>query len=504
MTTYSLLIKNGYVCTASDFYLADIAVKGDKIVAIAPEIDPALAERVIDAEGGFVTPGGIDAHVHVDEPARPFGNLSDTLQSASKSAIAGGTTTMVAFVSQDSTDPGEESFAKVIKEFQDYGGKDLYSDYGLHMIVSKVDKTLLEKQLENVTDAGVSSVKMYMTYPGLQLRDSDLMTAMYNLRKQGITTMLHAENGDMISWMIDSLEEQGKTSPFYHGVSRPTMFEAEATNRAIVLSQTMDNPVLFVHVSAPEAFKRINEAQTEGLPIYAETCPQYLFLSEDRLQNCTHGDADSFEPAKYICSPPLRTSEADQAAVWLAIRNGTVTIVSSDHAPTMFDGEDGKRAAFKNGHNGEFRWIPNGLPGVETRMPLMFSYGVEDGRISVQKFVEVMCTNPAKLYGMYPRKGAILPGSSDADLVIWYPSGKYTGPATIQNKNLNHNTDYTAFEGFPIKNWPRYTTLKGKVMYQHGKVLEETAGTGDYLKRGPSSLAGPQNKWLNQWRPHYT
>ena len=457
---------------------------------------------MIDAEGAYITPGGIDAHVHVDEPAKPFGNLSDDLASASKSSIAGGTTSMVAFVSQNKADESDASFVNVIKEFQDFGGPDIYCDYGLHLIVSKVDKNKLDLQLPQVSDIGVSSVKMYMTYPGLQLRDSDLMTAMYNLRKHGITTMLHAENGDMISWMIDSLEEQGKTSPFYHAVSRPSLFEGEATNRAIVLSQTMDNPVLFVHVSAPEALKRIHEAQAEGLAVYAETCPQYLFLSEDKLKPCSH-DKDPFEPAKFICSPPLRTNSQDQEYIWKSIRNGTVTIISSDHAPTMFEGEDGKRAAFKNGHNGEFRWIPNGLPGVETRMPLLFSYGVMDGRISIQKFVEVMCTNPAKLYGMYPSKGSILPGSSDADLVIWYPMDKYTGPATIKNENLNHKTDYTAFEGFPIKNWPRYTILKGKVMYKEGQIQDQTVGHGKFLKRKTSSLAGPQNKWLSEWRPSY-
>lgn len=409
---------------------------------------------------------------------------------------------MIAFVSPDKSDETEASLLNSVKGFQDYGGSELYCDYGLHIIVSKVNKLILDRQIQLLSDAGVSSVKMYMTYPELQLRDSDLMTAMYNLRKNSVTTMLHAENGDMISWMIDSLEEQGKTSPFYHAVSRPSLFEGEATNRAIVLSQAMDNPVLFVHVSAPEAFKRINEAQTEGLPVYAETCPQYLFLSEDKLKPCNH-DNDPFEPAKFICSPPLRSNSADQDYIWKSIRNGTVTIISSDHAPTMFEGEEGKRSAFKNGHNGEFRWIPNGLPGVETRMPLLFSYGVMDGRITIQKFVEVMCTNPAKLYGMYPTKGSILPGASDADLVIWYPMDKYTGPSTIKNKNLNHNTDYTAFEGFPINNWPRYTILKGKVVFKEGKVQEEAAGFGKFLKRGKSSLAGPQNKWLSEWRPNY-
>lgn len=490
------------MCTASDFYQADIAIADQKIAAIAANIDAALADEIIDAEGAYITPGGIDAHVHVDEPAKPFGNLSDTLSSGSRSSVAGGTTTMVAFVSQNKSDDSVQSFPKVVEEFHEYGGPKLYCDYGLHLIVSKVDKKLIDSQLPAVLDAGVSSVKMYMTYPGLQLRDSDLMTAMYHLRKHSMTTMLHAENGDMISWMIDSLEEQGKTSPFYHAVSRPTLFEGEATNRAIVLSQTMDNPVLFVHVSAPEALKRIKEAQTDGLPVYAETCPQYLFLSEDKLKPCSH-HSDPFEAAKYICSPPLRRDAADQEYIWNSIRNGTVTIISSDHAPTMFEGEDGKRAAFKNGHNGEFRWIPNGLPGVETRLPLLFSYGVMDGRITIQKFVEVMCTNPAKLYGMYPRKGSILPGTSDADLVVWYPMDKYTGPDTIRNENLNHNTDYTAFEGFPIKNWPRYTILKGKVMYAEGRMKEEQAGYGQFLKRGKSSLAGPQNKWLSEWRPTY-
>lgn len=494
-------MQNGIVCTASDFYPADLAISGTKIASIGSNIDPSLADQVIDAQGAYITPGGIDAHVHVDEPSKPFGNLADDLQSASRSSIAGGTTTFVAFVSQDKQDGSEATFANSVQVFADFGGKEIFCDYGVHVIVSQVDKKKLDQQLTKLKEVGVSSVKMYMTYPGLQLRDSELMTAMYNLRKHGITTMLHAENGDMISWMIDSLEEQGHNSPFYHGVSRPTLFEGEATNRGIVISQTMDNPVLFVHVSAPEALKRINEAQTEGLPVYCETCPQYLFLSEEKLRDCHH--EDPFEGSKYICSPPLRRDSKDQECVWNSIRNGTVTIVSSDHAPTMFEGPDGKRSAFKNGGKGEFWNIPNGLPGVETRMPLLFSYGVMDGRISIQKFVEVMSTNPAKLYGMYPTKGSILPGSSDADLVIWYPMDKYAGPGTIKNENLNHKTDYTPFEGYELKNWPRYTILKGKVMYKEGNINESGAGYGKLLKRGPSSLARPQNKWLSKWRPNY-
>lgn len=457
---------------------------------------------MIDAEGGYVTPGGIDAHVHLDEPLHRFGNVCDDFESGTRSAVAGGTTTIIMFAAQDTSLSGPNALKDSAESCMNYAGSNLYCDYALHLILASVDKDHLEEQLTRLKAAGVTSVKMYMTYPKLQLSDYDLMTALYALRKAGITAMLHAENGDMIRWMTESLESQGLTDPYYHAVSRPSLIEGEATNRAIVISQTLDTPVLFVHVSAVEAMEAIRKAQTKGLAVFAETCPQYGLLTSEALKAVHHHDP--FSGSKYLCSPPSRKDESDLEAIWLGMRNGTFTIVSSDHCPTRYEGDEGKRVAFANGHKGEFRWIPNGCPGVETRLPLAVSHGVDKNRLSWRKMVETHCTNPAKLYGLYPKKGSILPGMSDADLVIWYPAGSYQGPATIKNGNLKHNCDYTPFEDYALTNWPRFTIVKGKVVFQEGHVDLAHRGLGNYVKRNQSEMAVPENKWVSEWRPSYT
>lgn len=520
MAQYSLLIKNAVVCTASDTFPSDIGIEDGKIAALCPDIDPGLAETVIDAEGAYVTPGGVDAHVHVDEPAKPFGNLSDTLETATRSAVAGGTTSVITFVKQevdykggkDGTDQG--GLVKVLNEFKEYAGNKIWCDWGAHLIITKVPDDM-EGEISAVMAEGITSVKMYMTYPRLQLRDKDLLTSLYNLRSTGCTAMLHAENGDIVAWMTESLEDQGNIAPWFHGVSRPGLVEGEATNRAIVLAEVMDCPILFVHVSAKDAFDRIRLAQGEGMPIFAETCMQYLILDESKLQHTCHHtghqtdgvspEDGSFEGAKYVCSPPLRSPDgADQRSAWLSLANGTATILSSDHAPTNFTSPEGKRSAFANGHNGEFSQIPNGLAGVETRLPLAYTHGVMTGKLTLPKFVELTSTNPAKLYGMYPRKGSILPGASDADLVIWYPDSKYTGPAEVKNEFLRHAGDHTAFEGCKVGNWPRYTIVRGQVVFREQQLQPQVGeGLGEYVKRGKSSMAVPQNKWTNEWRPTY-
>lgn len=501
---YDTVIKNGVICTASDTYKSDIGIKDGKIAVISQSIDASSLSEVIDAEGAFITPGAIDAHVHLREPLDLFGKVADDMHSGTRSAVSGGTTTIITFASQQETlYDRPEGLVESVKLCVDDALKDnnLYCDFATHLILFKVDKDQIDEQLARLTDTGCTSVKMYMTYPKLQISDYNLMNAMYLTRKHGITTMLHAENGDMIRWMIEKLEDQGKTDPYYHAVSRPHIFEGELTNRAIVISQTMDTPILFVHVSAPSAIECIRGAQTKGLKVFAETCPQYVFLSSDDLR-CIHAH-DPFEGAKYVCSPPPREGKDDQAAVWNGLSNGTFTIVSSDHCPTVYGGDDGKKIAFAHGHKGEFKWIPNGMPGVSTRFPLMYEYGYKKGKITMQKLVELHCSNPAKLYGLYPQKGSLLPGVSDADLVIWYPEGKYTGPLKVTNDMLHHGCDYTPFEGYEITNWPRYTIVKGKVVYKEGDIISSSAGIGKYVKRGKSQMAIPNNEWVSEFRPDY-
>lgn len=491
-------IKHGIVC-AEYYTQADIGVKNGKI-AIIGDLSGAQALQVIDAEGAMVTPGGVDAHVHLKEPLNLFGHIADDFESGTRSAAAGGTTTIIAFASQDPYESGDKALFNSIKKCQENCGDKLYCDYSLHLIMYKLEKNHLEEQMRLLAEEGkVTSLKLYMTYPKLQLRDYDLMTVLYYARKCGITVMLHAENGDMIQWMIDSLEEQGHTEPYYHAVSRPSIFEGEATNRAIVMSQAMDSPILFVHVSAPEAIKSIREARIRGLSVFAETCPQYLLLkAEDLKQIHCH---DPFEGAKYVCSPPPRHNEEDQKAVWDGLVDDSITIFSSDHCPTNYLSDDGKRIAFKNGHNGEFKWIPNGCPGVETRLSLLATFGVLKNRLSWKRFVELNCVNPSKLYGLYPRKGTLKPGESDADIVIWYPDGKFN--ELITSQKLHTDCDYTPFEGVNIENWPRYTILRGKIVFQEGSFTDAAAESGMFIPRGKSQMAVPTNKWISEWRPSY-
>lgn len=437
-----------------------------------------------------MTPGGVDAHVHIGSQG-PIMVCEDDFESGTRSAICGGTTTVITFAVQDS-----KSLVESWKNYVQLGEGSAYGDYATHLIISNPDKEVLDRELPILLETyGVSSVKVFMTYKGMKLRDHELMDVLLLCRRHGITVLIHAESGDMIEWMTDRLEEENKVQPYYHGVSRPPVIEAEATNRALVMSGLLDTPLLFVHVSAPGAVSVIRKAQTEGYPIFAETCPQYLYLCGESMKPTAN---DPFIGAKCVCSPPLRRDEKDQEALWNGLRNGTFTILSSDHAPVNYNSSLGKKLAFQKSSDGRFRYIPNGLPGVETRMPLIFS-AVEEGKLTIEKFVDLLCTTPAKLYGMYPRKGGIVPGLSEADLCIWYPKGKMT-PFTLENHHLHHKIDYTPFEGHVFRNWPRYTLLRGKLVWKEGK-LHGSKGQGQYIKRGISELAQPANKWLGEWRP---
>lgn len=324
-----------------------------------------------------------------------------------------------------------------------------------------------------------------MTYEALQLKDSEILDVLFEARKKQIVTMIHAENGAIIDWTIKKLEKKKLFAPKYHATSHPPVAEIEATYRAISLSGFIDVPILIVHVSSPAAAQHINDAQKRGLPVYAETCPQYLFLTRKDL------DKTGFEGAKCVCSPPPREGEQDHEGIWQGIENGTFTVLSSDHCPFIYDNsETGKKSVISAEYpNGHFKYIPNGCPGVETRLSLALSAN----RLALQKFVEVTSTNAAKLYGLYPRKGALVPGVSDADLTIWYPDGMKE--FELKNEMLHHNVDYTPYEGKTMKQWPRYTILRGEVVWAKDEGgLVGKKGFGQFLERGVSSLAGPRSK----------
>ncbi|KAI2468218.1 D-hydantoinase [Annulohypoxylon bovei var. microspora] len=476
--TYDLVITNGICVTASDIAALDIAIKDEKITLLAPSgsLAGTSAIRVIDAEGGYIMPGGIDCHVHLQEPAMfgGKGRSADNYESGTRSAIAGGNTTIITFAPLQKN---ETSPLAAVHATHALARGNCYCDYSFHLLMGNASATALQELPRLKHEEGISSVKIYMTYKALQLRDNEILSILLTARAHEILTMIHAENGDVLDWLTDQLELARKISPKYHSNSRPPILEAEATNRAIALSSLVANtPILLVHVSDPQAALRIREAQTQGRPVFAETCPQYLFLTRDDL------DRPGFEGAKYICSPPPRRKQ-DQDAIWRGLRNATFSILSSDHCPFSFDdAEKGKKSCVTPEHpEGHFRHVPNGLPGVETRLPLV----VSADKMGLAEIVAVASTNPAKLYGLYPRKGALLPGISDADLTIWYPEGKFGKDLVLTNEMLHHDADYTPYEGRKLGNWPRYTVLRGKVVWDrdNGGVVGGK-GYGQFVKRG--------------------
>ena len=424
--------------------------------------------------------------MHLQEP--PLfgkGSTADNYETGSRSAVCGGTTTMVTFAPQKKT---EDTLLDTLKETHDKAQDNCYIDYSFHLLVGNPSARALS-EFKTLREEGISSLKIYMTYEALQLADGEILDVLLEARKQGITTMVHAENGAVIDWMTAQLSKRQLLAPKYHASSHPPVAEIEATYRAISLSEFMDAPILIVHVSTPAAAAHIKAAQDRGLPIFAETCPQYLFLTKKDL------DKEGFEGAKCVCSPPPRESEEECNVIWEGLANGTFTILSSDHCPFRYDDNlKGKKACITPEHPvGHFKYIPNGCPGIETRLPLVLSAG----RLDVKKFVEVTAANPAKLYGLYPQKGAFIEGVSDADINIWYPDGKMQGFA-LTNDMLHHDVDYTPFEGRELKQWPRWTVLRGRVVWDRdGEGLVGKKGFGKFLKRGESGLAKPlrEGEW---------
>ncbi|KAJ3333818.1 hypothetical protein HDU76_002924, partial [Blyttiomyces sp. JEL0837] len=356
---------------------------------------------------------------------------------------------------------------------------------------------------------GYTSFKLYMTYASQKLNDKQILDILLVARREQLMTMVHAENGDIVEWLTSLLEEAGLTAPYHHATSRPQPIEREATHRAITFSQLLDTPILLVHVSAPEAVEQIRWAQARGLQIYAETCPQYLFLTSKDM------DRPGFEGAKFVCSPPPRESADDQEAIWRGLRDHTFTVLSSDHAPTRYRDPKGKMlgccggshahelgAEEKGHHDVKFRNIPNGCPGIETRLPLLFSEGVLGGKLDICRYVELTSTTPAKLYGLYPKKGTLMPGS-DADFVIWDTvdsttdtTVKQAGGFVITNSMLHHDVDYTPFEGKTISAWPKMTFLRGKAVWKDGQIVGKP-GDGVFVKCERPSMARGSNLHVN-------
>ena len=463
---FDLVIRNALVATASDTFEADIGIRDGRIAQLGLGIGPGQQE--IDAKGRVVTPGGVDAHCHLDQPMAPPVRMADDFDTGTRAAACGGTTTVIPFAAQER---GQSLRAAVADYHQRADGK-AHIDHGFHLIVSDPTPDVLANELPALIQEGYSSFKIYMTYEDMRLNDGQILDCLDVARAHDAMVMIHAENADCIEWLTKRLEARGETAPRYHAISRPMLVEREATHRAIALSELADVPILIVHVSGREAVEQIRWARGQGMNIFAETCPQYLFLTADDL-----GMDDSYCGAKCVCSPPPRNKE-NQEVIWRGLADGLFTIFSSDHAPFNFDDPQGKKP---DGQEAPFRHIPNGIPGIETRMPLLYTHGVLKGRITLNRFVELTATNPAKTYGIHPRKGSIAVGA-DADLVMWGEA-----PRTIRNADLHHNVDYTPYEGIELLAWPALTLSHGQVVWD-GEQFHAHPGQGRFLKRGRPSL----------------
>lgn len=469
VSDFDLVVRNAHVATASDIFDCDIGITHGSITALAASLGPGKQE--IDAERRWVLPGGVDGHCHLDQPTTDGSRMADDFRSGTVTAACGGTTTIIPFACQLK---GQSLIAAVEDYHWRAAGKAVV-DYAFHLIVTDPTPDVLHRELPELLAKGYTSFKIYMTYDDLKLSDGQIISLLAVARKSGAIVMIHAENSDCIAWLSEELLAAGKTAPRFHAASRPMLTEREATHRAITFGELVDLPVLIVHVSGREAVEQIQWAQSRGLQVYAETCPQYLFLTSDDL------DVDGFEGAKCICSPPPR-DKANQQIIWNGLQSGVFQVFSSDHAPFLFDGPDGKRSA---GDNAAFNKIPNGIPGLETRLPLLFSEGVMKGRISINAFVALTSTNVAKMYGLYPRKGTIAVGA-DADLVIW----EHGLARVITNKRLHHNVDYTPYEGMSVMAWPKMTLSRGEVVWD-GVEPRGDPGRGRFMKCALPEFARP-------------
>ncbi|WP_414474740.1 dihydropyrimidinase [Microvirga sp. M2] len=471
MSDYDLVIRGGTVVTAADTVRADVGIRDGRIIAVGERLE--RGEKEIEASGLLVMPGGIDSHVHLAQPAFGGPAMADGFESGTRSAIAGGNTTVLPFALQ----PRGASLRTSVADYHKEADGKSYCDYGFHLIISDPTASVLGQELPSLVNDGYTSFKVFMTYDDLVLNDRQLLEVFDCARGCGALVMVHCEGYDAIRFMTERLELAGKKAPYYHAVSRPQSVEREATHRAISHAELTDVPIMIVHVSGREPMEQIRWAQQKGLKVYGETCPQYIALTADDLKGLNMDESGG----KYVCSPPPR-DEASWEAVWEGIRTGVFQTFSSDHCPFFYEGEMGK---LNPKARTSFRWVPNGIPGVETRMQILYSKGVVEGRITLNDFVALTSTNHAKIYGLYPRKGSIAPGF-DADIVLWDPQRK----ETIRQELMHHGADYTPYEGMTVTGWPVATILRGKLVAEEGKIIGEPGG-GAFLKRELSPYAVP-------------
>src|SRR5947209_6893802 len=455
------LIKNGTVVTATDRYKGDVLSEDEKITVIGTALD-MHADKTIEAAGKYVLPGGIDVHTHMD---MPFGGSTsaDDFETGTKAAAFGGTTTIVDFAIQYRG----QTLHHAMETWANKAAGKAVIDYGFHMIITELNDQV-ECEMDALVRQGITSFKLFMAYPGVfMLDDGSIFKALLRTGKNGGSICMHAENGGVIDVLVQRALAEGNTAPKYHALTRPARAEAEATHRAIALAEIADVPIYIVHLSAAEALEMVTEARDRGLPAFAETCPQYLFLSYENYEE------PGFAGAKYVMSPPLR-DQAKQDQLWRGLAFNDLQVISTDHCPFCMKEQK------ELGRN-DFSKIPNGAPGVETRMSLVYDGGVRPGRISLNRFVELTSTAAAKIFGLFPRKGTIAPGS-DADIVVFDPNRTIT----LAAKTLHMNVDYNPYEGRQVTGATDVVLSRGRVVIEDGAFVGRK-GAGSFLKRSTRS-----------------
>ena len=454
----SLLIQNGTIVNADSTERADILIDGAVIKEIRPGIPTTAAKTIVDATGLLLLPGGIDPHTHLD---MPFGGTTsaDDFETGTRAAAIGGTTTIVDFAIQAR---GTKMRTALDTWWKKAEGKACI-DYGLHMIVTDLPDAGLE-DMDDLVREGVASFKLFMAYPNvLMVDDATIFKAMRQTAKNGALICMHAENGSVIDVLVQQALAEGKTAPIYHALTRPTQAEAEAVHRAIAMAEMAGVPVYIVHLSSEAALNQVREARDRGLPAFAETCPQYLLLSLEDVAD------KGWEGAKYVFTPPLR-ERRNQPKLWEGLRKDNLQVVSTDHCPFCFEDQ-------KSLGKDDFSKIPNGGPGIENRLQLLHHHGVGKGNFSINRFVELVSTAPARIFGMYPKKGVLAPGS-DADIVLWDPVAGHTISAATHHMRV----DYSMFEGFKVRGNARDVYSRGELIVSKGQFIGNP-GRGQYLRR---------------------
>nr|WP_210285960.1 dihydropyrimidinase [Aureimonas jatrophae] len=461
-----LAIRGGTIATASDVFRADVGIREGRIVEIAEGV--GAARETLDAAGRLVLPGGIDSHVHISQPSGAGIRMADDFESGTRSALMGGNTTVLPFCLQGKG----QSLREALQGYHALAEGQCYTDHSFHLIVSDATPSVLGQELPALVADGYTSFKVFMTYEDLRLNDAEILATMDTARRTGALVMVHCENEDAIRYLVGQHEARGDVAPRAHATTRPVAVEREATHRAVSLAEVVDVPVVIVHVSNGAALSEIRAARARGRRVVAETCPQYLVLTAADLEGM------DWEGAKFVCSPPPRDA-AEQVACWTGLETGDFDLFSSDHCPFRYDDAEGK---LNPRGRTSFRHVPNGIPGVETRLPILFSEGVTKGRIDLSRFVALTATNHARIYGL-ERKGSIAIGM-DADIAIWNPEAR----RTIRHADLHDGADYTPYEGLEVVGWPEDVILGGRLMVRGG-VLVGQKGAGTYRPRVLSSLA---------------